>query len=89
MVNKNENLNCRVCGKTQDEAPWGEDGKCPNYDICDCCGVEVGYGDCTLKAIRMSRECWLASGAEWKYPNEKPADWSLEKQLGNIPKEFK
>jgi hypothetical protein len=71
MANEINKLICRVCGKIQDDPPWGEDGKCPNYDICDCCGVEFGYGDCTLKAIRASRERWLANGGEWKYSDEK------------------
>jgi hypothetical protein len=85
---KNKNFVCTVCGKMQDDLPWGEDGKCPNYDICDCCGVEFGYGDCTLKAIRASRERWLANGGKWRYPEEKPANWSLEMQMKNIPKEY-
>ena len=88
MANEISSLICRVCGKIQDDFPWGEDGKYPNYDICDCCGVEFGYGDCTLKAIRASRERWLANGAEWKYPKEKPDNWSLEEQMKNIPKEY-
>ena len=88
MLNELNKLNCRVCGKIQNDPPWGEDGKCPNYDICDCCGVEFGYGDWTLNAIRMSRERWISNGATWKYPEEKPANWSLEEQMKNIPKEY-
>ena len=83
-----EPYRCRVCGLEQDFQPWGEDGQCPTYDICDCCGTEFGYGDCTLKAIQVSRERWLAKDAEWKYPEEKPANWSLEEQMKNIPKEY-
>lgn len=88
MDNKTNKLACRVCGKIQDESPWGEDGKCATYDICDCCGVEFGYGDCTLKAIRASRERWLANEARWKYPEKKPLNWSFEEQMKNIPKEY-
>ena len=88
MANENK-LACRVCGKLQYDPPWGEDGQCPTYDICDCCGVEFGYGDCTLKAVRAFRERWLANGANWKYLKEKPTNWSLEEQLKQIPKEFK
>lgn len=64
MAGEISKLICRVCGKIQDDPPWGEDGKCPNYDICDCCGVEFGYGDCTLTAIRASRERWLVNGGD-------------------------
>lgn len=86
MVN---NFACRVCGNIQLEPPWGEDGLCPNYEICDCCGVEFGYGDCTLKAIQASRKNWLECGAGWKYPSNKPTNWSLEEQMKNIPDEYK
>jgi hypothetical protein len=89
MTNEINKLACRVCGKIQDDPPWGEDGQCPTYDICDCCGIEFGYGDCTLKAIQASRERWLAKDAKWKYPEEKPTSWSLEEQMKNIPEEYK
>ena len=82
-------LTCRVCGKIQEDPPWGEDEKSPTYDICDCCGTEFGYGDCTLKAIIANRKSWIAEGAKWKYPEEKPANWSLEEQMRNIPEEFR
>ena len=79
-----------MCGKVQDDPPpGGNDGKCPTYDICECCGVEFEYEDCTLKAIQASRERWLANGAEWKYSEEKPINWSLEEQMKNIPIEYK
>ena len=83
------NLACRVCGNIQKDPPWGENDQCPTYDICDCCGVEFGYEDCTLDAIRSFREKWIATGADWKYPKKKPSNWSLEEQLSNIPKKFR
>ena len=43
MVNEANKLACRVCGKVQDDPTWGEDGKTPTFDICDCCGVQFGY----------------------------------------------
>lgn len=86
MVNK---LACRVCGKIQDDPPWGEDGRSPTYVICECCGTEFGYGDCSLKAIAANRSRWLANEAKWKYPEEKPNNWSLEEQMENIPNEYK
>jgi len=88
MTNENK-LACRVCGKLQCDPPWGEGGQCPTYDICDCCGVEFGYGDCTLKAVRAFRDRWLANGPNWKYPKEMPTNWSLEEQLKQIPNEYK
>ncbi len=89
MPNNLNVLACRVCGNIQDDPPWGEDGKNPTYDICDCCGVEFGYGDCNIDAIKSFREKWFEEGATWKYPKEKPINWSLEKQLTQIPQEFK
>jgi len=88
MPNKINKLACRVCGKIQDELPGGNDDQCPTYDICDCCGVEFGYGDCTLKAIRISRENWLTKGASWKYPEGKPTNWSFEEQMKNLPEKY-
>ena len=88
MLNKFNRLACRVCGKIEDDPPWGEDGRYPTFDICDCCGTEFGYGDCTLKAIRASRRRWLFEGAKWKYPEAKPEDWLVEEQIKNIPDEY-
>jgi hypothetical protein len=67
-----DSLSCRVCGLAQDESPWGVDGRSPNYVICDCCGVEFGYGDCTKESTRAYRTKWLASGAEWRYAHRGP-----------------
>lgn len=88
MNNNINKLICRVCGKIQDDPPWGEDGNCPTYNICDCCGTEFGYGDCTLEAVKASRKRWLETGARWKYPEEKPTNWSLENQIKNIPNQY-
>jgi hypothetical protein len=89
MSNNFYNLACRVCGKIQSDPPWGEDGRSPTFDICDCCGVEFGYGDCTLLATKSFREKWLSSGAKWKYPKAKPSNWSFNDQMKNIPPEYK
>jgi hypothetical protein len=78
---------CRVCG-LQQELPWGENGKDPSWDICDCCGVEFGYEDCQLTVIRNYRETWIQSGAKWRNEKFKSDNWSLEKQLKNIPSQF-
>jgi hypothetical protein len=81
---------CRVCGnKYSDFQPWGDDGKTPSFALCNCCGTQFGYEDCELSSIRKMRSDWIANGARWFEPNEKPLDWSLEKSLENIPEEFK
>ena len=35
MHKNNEFYVCRVCGAEQPEAPWGDDGETPTYDICN------------------------------------------------------
>jgi hypothetical protein len=79
---------CRVCGLDQLEPQWGEDGKSPTFNICFCCGVEFGYEDATLTAIRSYREKWFLAGALWHKPRYKPEGWNLEEQLKDIPAEY-
>ena len=92
MHNNDTIMRCRVCGLLQSEPPWGSDGKCPTYAYCSCCGVEFGYGDASPEGIRRWRENWLASGANWNDPKEKPANWDLQEQLSHVaelqPTEF-
>ena len=87
---------CRVCGLFQDKDfqgndyfPWGKDGNSPSFDICECCGVEFGYGDCFLEDVKAFREEWLKKGNPWRCPEYQPENWSLEEQLKNIPKKFR
>lgn len=79
---------CRVCGFEQPHPQYGLDGRTPTYEICDCCGVEFGYGDTILPAIEAWREKWIASGQQWTDPGLKPQDWSWEDQKRNIPSQF-
>ena len=88
MIN-NSDLACRVCGRIQAEPPWGENGRSPNYALCACCGVEFGYEDGSINSTKKFREEWLSSGAKWWQPQKKPADWSLEEQMKNIPEKYK
>lgn len=90
MGNDQSTHYCRICGLFQgnDYFPWGKDGKSPSFDFCSCCGVEFGYGDCFPEAVKTFREQWLKKGNPWRFPKEKPTNWSLEEQLKNIPKEF-
>jgi hypothetical protein len=80
---------CRVCGVLETIPPWGEDGRNPTFDFCPCCGVEFGYGDNNPGAARKWRERWIAAGAVWDEPSERPADWSLEEQLSHVPAAFR
>nr|WP_314499692.1 hypothetical protein [uncultured Chryseobacterium sp.] len=80
--------NCRVCGLYIDDAPWGENGDCPTYEICPCCGVEFGYEDYTIESTKMYREKWLEKGAKWFDKSEKPEVWDRIKQFENIPLNF-
>ena len=75
---------CRACGLLQDDLPWGEDGNTPTFTICDCCGTEFGYDDCTKKAIIQSRKRWLSNGAEWQKLSAKPQAWNLSQQLSYL-----
>lgn len=69
--------------------PWGEDEETPSFDICDCYGVEFGYGDFTIEGIKDHRNKWIQNGAKWRWPKNKPENWSLEEQMKNIPEEFR
>jgi len=88
-LDKIENFVCRVCGLIQDEEPWGENGDNPNFAICACCGAEFGYEDCTKESVKAHRKRWLEAGANWWALKEEPKDWDIEKQLQNIPVNFK
>lgn len=79
---------CRVCGLKYEEPPWGIDGKAPSFEICECCGVEFGYEDGTVTAVKRYREKWISSGAEWFKRKFKPRDWDLKQQLANVPQAY-
>jgi hypothetical protein len=57
--------------------------------ICDCCGTEFGYQDGLLTAVLAQRERWLRADAPWFSPKEKPPDWDLDRQLAEIPPEWR
>ncbi len=80
---------CRICGLYSEDKPWGEDGNCPTYDICPCCGGEFGYEDCTVESTIDYRKQWIENGAKWFDLKYKPEDWDLEKQMQNIPDKYK
>lgn len=80
---------CRVCGYRSETAPWGIDGRTPLYNYCPCCGVEHGYQDSSPAGARSFRRQWIVSGATWVTESARPGEWSLEKQLENVPIEFR
>jgi hypothetical protein len=81
---------CRVCGlHEKGSEPWGPSGDTPLYFICACCGTEAGYEDCTPEAVLTARKRWLDAGAPWFAERRRPADWSLERQLAQIPAKFR
>lgn len=85
MLNR-EISSCRVCGLYYpDFFPWGETGKDPSHEICDCCGIEFGYEDITAASCRTNRNVWLEKGAMWFNVEHKPKDWKLTEQLKNVP----
>ncbi|RAK63536.1 hypothetical protein DLM85_21280 [Hymenobacter edaphi] len=75
---------CRVCGLAYDYSPWGEDERTPDYGICECCGVEFGYEDFTPESTRTYRQQWLAAGASWLQPKQRPVAWELATQLAQV-----
>lgn len=77
---------CRVCGLQQPHPQYGNDGKSPTYEICDCCGVEFGYEDLTRKSVMGYRKRWIEEGCKWFDPEAKPSDWNFNDQMRNVPK---
>lgn len=82
-------LRCRVCGREQEEPPWGNDGwSVPSFDVCLCCGTEFGVADESPVQVAALRELWLRKGACWFSPKESPSSWDLSAQLALIPPPF-
>jgi hypothetical protein len=85
---RNDDFACRACGLLQAEAPWGDDGQSPVFEICDCCGAEFGYEDATLEAVTRARRLWLEKGAPWSNPKAMSSTWSVKAQLAQVPPVF-
>ncbi|CAM5564065.1 hypothetical protein [Streptomyces canus] len=75
---------CRVCGRDDGSLLWDRHGV-PQYVICDCCGIESGLGDDHLSKVRETRGYWVAQGAPWDVPKNRPAGWDVLDQLSAIP----
>jgi len=82
-------LFCRVCGLKQLYPQYGQAGDSPTYEICDCCGVEFGYEDMTVHSVKEYRKKWLETGSVWFCIDQKPVNWSWEKQKKFIPLAFR
>lgn len=82
-------MRCRVCGVTQALPPWGDDGRTPSFEVCDCCGTEFGYEDSTAASTRNARSAWITKGAPWFDVKARPEGWDLEAQLQHVPDAFR
>ncbi|PCI40125.1 MAG: hypothetical protein COB53_01980 [Elusimicrobia bacterium] len=80
---------CRICGWRHKKPPWGLDGKTPFFTHCDCCGGEVGWQDRTVDLVKKTRANWMGRGSPWFSKGMKPEDWNRERQLEDVPKEFR
>lgn len=76
---------CPICGYYGlNEPAWLEDGITSSFEICPCCGTEFGYHDCKPEGKKKQYEQWVSRKYEWHFPQDKPKDWDLDKQLKNI-----
>lgn len=80
---------CRVCGLDHGYPKWGDDGRCPDFEICGCCGTEAGYEDYTIQSALLARKRWLEGGARWFDPRARPESWDLDTQMAQIPPVFR
>ncbi|MFF1302288.1 hypothetical protein [Streptomyces sp. NPDC058307] len=85
---KQPETTCRVCGRDDGEVLWDQHGV-PQYVICDCCGIESGLGDDHLSKVRETRGYWVAQGAPWDVPKNRPTGWDALEQLSAIPAEWR
>lgn len=75
---------CRVCGLDEEDERWtGPAGA--QYVICSCCGAESGVDDLNRRSVRDYRSKWIAAGCAWFSPQERPADWQLDRQMRGLP----
>ncbi len=80
-----EGYYCQFCGLDRKEFVWDEATNTPSFTIYDCCGVEFGYQDKLIHAIRQYRKKWFDKGAKWHEPKYQPEGWKLSEQLEQIP----
>lgn len=80
---------CFVCGLdlpgAGENAPWGDSGTDPTFELCPCCGTEFGYQDATLEAAQARRRQWGDDGYPWRDHSRLPVDWDSARQLLGLP----
>lgn len=68
------------------------------HDICACCGSQIYYDyhpeqvdESMIKHIKEYRRNWIDKGMPFSGAPfvKKPADFNLNKQLSNLPKELR
>jgi len=76
-----------ACAASISEASVGAEERRPTFEICPCCGGESGYET----AIHAERRvpCEVARPRRTVVqPNARPANWSLDDQLLQVPERF-
>lgn len=79
---------CRVCGSDEGEERVDGAGS-PQYAICSCCGAESGVDDFDVTVARRYRSRWVDRGGPWFTASQRPAGWTLARQLTQIPPEWR
>jgi hypothetical protein len=79
---------CHVCGFDVGEPPWGETGRDPTFLICPCCGCAFGYEDRLASGVVRHRQRWSDAGFKWFRDDARPAGWSAEPQIRQLPREL-
>lgn len=76
---------CPVCGfGGLLESPYNDAGG-GSHEICPSCGFEFGFDDHSEGVSHEEyRARWLAEGAAWFDPDQRPEGWDLEEQLRNV-----
>lgn len=80
MLNS-ETYVCPICGYDKLDEPAYDSYGCASYNICPCCGTELGYDD--AKTLHDTiRNVWINKGMPWWSHNvAPPEDWSPIEQL--------
>jgi hypothetical protein len=75
---------CPICGYPNLLEPPCDPSGAASFEICPCCGGELGYNNATIKGLEIYRNQWLATGAHWFDESLRPVNWDIQKQLSNI-----
>ena len=71
---------CPICGFGPFTEPYQSIQELrSSFEICDCCGCEYGNDD-----TESYFEKWKSDGGIWFDKKQKPKNWVLENQIGNI-----